>query len=151
MKNGRRKTVRKISFLTAIIALLLVYGTVSTVKFVKAERLLNASRERALTELGTHLDTISLNLDKCLYAGTSPMIANVSTEVWRASTDAKTNLSEITDGVIINSLSLGKYQTTASDRFAIYYEIGLSENAPPEVSGLESSLGSIRISAQRIS
>ena len=60
-------------------------------------------------------------------------------------------LSEIADGVIINSLSLGKYQTTASDRFAIYYEIGLSENAPPEISGLKSSLGSIKISAQRIS
>lgn len=60
------------------------------------------------------------------------------------------SLSEITDGVIIPSLSLGKHQTTASDRFAIYYEIGLSENAPPEVSGLESSLGSIKISAQRI-
>lgn len=60
------------------------------------------------------------------------------------------SLSEITDGVIIPSLSLGNHQTTASDRFAIYYEIGLSENAPPEVSGLESSLGSIKISAQRI-
>lgn len=60
-------------------------------------------------------------------------------------------LSKISDGVIINSLSLGNYQKTSSDRFAIYYEIGLSENAPPEVSGLESSLGSIKISAQRIS
>ena len=59
-------------------------------------------------------------------------------------------LSNISDGVIINSLSLGNHQTTSSDRFAIYYEIGLSENAPPEVSGLESSLGSIKISAQRI-
>lgn len=59
-------------------------------------------------------------------------------------------LSKISDGVIINSLSLGNYQKTSSDRFAIYYEIGLSENAPPEVSGLESSLGSIEISAQRI-
>lgn len=59
-------------------------------------------------------------------------------------------LSKIADGVIINSLSLGNYQKTSSDRFAIYYEIGLSENAPPEVSGLESSLGSIKISAQRI-
>lgn len=59
-------------------------------------------------------------------------------------------LSSISDGVIINSLSLGNHQTTSSDRFAIYYEIGLSENAPPEVSGLESSLGSIKISAQRI-
>lgn len=65
--------------------------------------------------------------------------------------DNYASLSDINNGVIINSLSLGKYQTTASDRFAIYYEIGLSENAPPEVSGLESSLGSIKISAQRIS
>ena len=59
-------------------------------------------------------------------------------------------LSKISDGVIINSLSLGNHQTTSSDRFAIYYEIGLSEDAPAEVSGLESSLGSIKISAQRI-
>ena len=65
--------------------------------------------------------------------------------------DNYASLSDINNGVIINSLSLGNYQTTASDRFAIYYEIGLSENAPPEVSGLESSLGSIKISAQRIS
>lgn len=65
--------------------------------------------------------------------------------------DNYASLSDINNGVIINSLSLGNYQTTASDRFAIYYEIGLSENAPPEISGLESSLGSIRISAQRIS
>ncbi len=60
-------------------------------------------------------------------------------------------LSEITDGVIIPSLSLENHQKTASDRFAIYYEIGLSENASPDVGGLESSLGSIKISAQRIS
>ncbi|MBQ5883452.1 MAG: germination protein YpeB, partial [Clostridia bacterium] len=66
--------------------------------YVKTKRLLTASRERALTELGTQLDTIRLNLDKCLYASTSPMISSVSTEVWRASTAAKTNLSEITDG-----------------------------------------------------
>ncbi len=60
-------------------------------------------------------------------------------------------LSEVPDGVIIDSLTLESYQQTSSDRFAIYYEIGLSENAPAEISGLESSLGSIRISAQRIS
>lgn len=64
--------------------------------------------------------------------------------------DNYASLSDINNGVIINSLSLGNHQTTASDKFAIYYEIGLSENAPPEVSGLESSLGSIKISAQRI-
>lgn len=98
MKKSRRKTVRIVSFLTAIMVTLITLSVVSTAKYVKTERLLNASRERALTELGTNLDTISLNLDKCLYASTSPMITTVSTEVWRASTAAKTNLSEITDG-----------------------------------------------------
>lgn len=98
MKKSRRKTVRIVSFLIAIMVTLITLSVVSTAKYVKTERLLNASRERALTELGTNLDTISLNLDKCLYASTSPMITTVSTEVWRASTAAKTNLSEITDG-----------------------------------------------------
>lgn len=59
-------------------------------------------------------------------------------------------LSEIEDGVIIGSLSLEEYQKTSSDKFAIYYEIGLSENAPSSVNGLSSDLGQIQISAQRI-
>lgn len=98
MKKSRRKSIRIASFLIAVMVGLVSLSAISTLKYVKTKRLLTASRERALTELGTQLDTISLNLDKCLYASTSPMISSVSTEVWRASTAAKTNLSEITDG-----------------------------------------------------
>ena len=98
MKKSRRKSIRITSFLVAIMVCLVTLSAVSTVNYVKSSRLLKASRERALTELGTQLDTISVNLDKCLYASTSPMIAGISTEMWRASTAAKTNLSEITDG-----------------------------------------------------
>ena len=101
MKKSRRKTIRIASFLVAVIVALVALSTVSTVKYMKTKKILNAGRERALTELGTHLDAISLNLDKCLYASSSPMIANVSTEVWRASTAAKTNLKTA------NSSSLG--------------------------------------------
>ncbi len=54
------------------------------------------------------------------------------------------------DGKIINSLSLANHQSTNADKFAIYYEIGLSEEAPASIGGLESSLGSINISGQRI-
>jgi len=133
MKKSRRKTVRKVSFLTAVIVFLAILSTVSTVKYVKSERLLKASRERALTELGTQLDTISLNLDKCLYASTSPMIANVSTEVWRASTAAKTNLSEITDGeaelsAIYKFLSqVGEYTMTLNEKSAAGKKISKAE------------------------
>lgn len=59
-------------------------------------------------------------------------------------------LSELNDGTIFRALSLANYQKTTGDKFAIYYEIGLSEDAPASLGGLESSLGSISISAQRI-
>ena len=133
MKKSRRRTVRIVSFLVATIVALVTLSAVSTAKYMKTQRLLNASRERALTELGTHLDAISLNLDKCLYASTSPMIANVSTEVWRASTAAKTNLSEITDGeaelsAIYKFLSqVGEYTMTINEKSAAGQEITKAE------------------------
>ena len=54
------------------------------------------------------------------------------------------------DGKIFSALSLANHQTTNADKFAIYYEIGLSEEASASIGGLESSLGSINISGQRI-
>lgn len=83
---------------------------------------------------------------KSTYNGTVTYVDSVLI----AQTEDYVPLSEISDGVIIDSLTLENYQKTSSDRFAIYYEIGLSESAPAEVSGLESDLGSIQISAQRI-
>lgn len=65
------------------------------------------------------------------------------------SNDRYVPLSELDNGVIFNNLSLAAYQKTASDTFTIYYEIGLSENAPSTLSGLKSDLGSVKISAQR--
>lgn len=59
-------------------------------------------------------------------------------------------LSTLEDGKIFNNLSLSNYQTSASETFIIYYEIGLSETAPASLGGLESGLGSVRISAQRV-
>ena len=124
MKKSRRKSIRITSFLVAIMVCLVTLSAVSTVNYVKSSRILKASRERALTELGTQLDTISVNLDKCLYASTSPMIAGISTEVWRASTAAKTNLSEITDGEaelssIYKFLSqVGEYTMTLNEKSA---------------------------------
>ena len=54
------------------------------------------------------------------------------------------------DGKIFSALSLANHQSTNADKFAIYYEIGLSGETPASVGGLESSLGSINISGQRI-
>lgn len=64
----------------------------------------------------------------------------------------KVLLSDLIDsnGVIFNNLNLSAYQKSASDTFTIYYEIGLSEDAPSTLSGMESELGNVKISAQRV-
>ena len=59
-------------------------------------------------------------------------------------------LSEFDDGKIFSSIALSNYQSSAADRFVIYYEIGLAEDSPSSISGLRSSLGDINLSAQRI-
>lgn len=59
-------------------------------------------------------------------------------------------LSEFENGTVFSAFSLSNYQTSSSDRFVIYYEIGLAEDSPSSISGLSSSLGDINLSAQRI-
>ena len=95
---SRRKKVRIVSYLTALAVVLGAWGVCSTVKLVKTRRELNAAKERALTSLGTYLDTISLDLNKSVYVSTSPMMATLSNDVWRATAGAKASLSEIIDG-----------------------------------------------------
>lgn len=66
-----------------------------------------------------------------------------------AASDSYVSLSDLIDGTIFSALSLSNYQSSSADRFIIYYEIGLAEDSPSTISGLESSLGDIKISAQR--
>lgn len=98
MKMNRRNTVRIISFLSAIVLVLGIWAGVSSFNLAVAERELTRSNERALTQLGTYLDDISLNLQKCTYSQSEDMLSDVSTKLWRSSASAKESLSEITDG-----------------------------------------------------
>ena len=97
MMKNRRKTVRIISFLTALVTVLGIWGVVSSFNLAVAKRQIKASDERALTQLGTYLDDINLNLQKSMYCKSSKMLSDVSTELWRSSSSAKESLSEITD------------------------------------------------------
>ena len=98
MKINRRNTVRIISFLSAIVIVLGIWAGVSSFNLAVAEKELTRSNERALTQLGTYLDDISLNLQKCMYSQSEDMLSDVSTKLWRSSASAKESLSEITDG-----------------------------------------------------
>ncbi|MBQ3128312.1 MAG: hypothetical protein IJC13_04655 [Clostridia bacterium] len=59
-------------------------------------------------------------------------------------------LSALEDGVIFKDILLTNYQSSSTDKFVIYYEIGLSENSPSSIGGLTSDLGSVKVSAQRV-
>ena len=98
MRLSRRRAVRIISFLSAVVITLGIWAGVSSFNLAVAERELKRSNERALTQLGTYLDDINLNLQKCMYSQSKEMLSDVSSKLWRSSASAKENLSEITDG-----------------------------------------------------
>ncbi len=98
MKNTKRKTVRTISFLCALTLTLGIWGTVNAVALKSAERSILQSNERALTQLGTYLDDITLNLQKSMYVRGGDKLSEITSDLWRSSVSAKESLSEITDG-----------------------------------------------------
>lgn len=98
MIKKRRSLVRIVSFLTAIVVALGVWGGMNMYKLAVIRRDVQASRERALTQLGTYMDDIDVNLQKCLYSSSSAMLSDVASKLWRSSSSAKESLSEITDG-----------------------------------------------------
>ena len=98
MIKKRRTMVRITSFLTAIVVALGVWGGINMYQLAAVKREVQASRERALTQLGTYMDDIDINLQKCLYSSSSAMLSDVASKLWRSSASAKESLSEITDG-----------------------------------------------------
>lgn len=98
MIKKRRNLIRVASFLTAIVVALGIWGGMNMYRLAAIKREIQASRERALTQLGTYMDDIDINLQKCLYSSSSAMLSEVASDLWRSSSSAKESLSEITDG-----------------------------------------------------
>ncbi len=98
MRSSKRRFVRTVSFLSALVLVLTVWGSVNAFKLAQTKMAVRASNERALTQLGTYLDDINLNLQKCVYCASESMLSTVTSKLWRSSSSAKESLSEITDG-----------------------------------------------------
>ena len=98
MIKKRRNLIRLVSFFTAVVVALGIWGGMNMYRLAVIKRDVQVSRERALTQLGTYLDDIDLNLQKCIYSSSSEMLSDVASKLWRSSASAKESLSEITDG-----------------------------------------------------
>lgn len=124
MIKKRRNLVRIVSFLTAFIVALGVWGGMNMYKLAVIKRDVQASRERALTQLGTYMDDIDINLQKCIYSSSSAMLSDVASKLWRSSASAKESLSEITDGnTEISSVykflsQVGEYTLSLNEKIA---------------------------------
>lgn len=120
----RRPLIRCVSFLSAVVIALTIWGGVNAYKLSVAERNINASNERALTQLGTYLDDIKLNLQKCTYCTGGRMMSDVTSKIWRSSASAKESLSEITEGNVELSgiykflSQVGEYTLAIKERIA---------------------------------
>ena len=120
----RRPLIRLVSFLSAVVITLTIWGAVNSFKLAVAEREIKVSNERALTQLGTYLDDINLNLQKCTYCSGSRMLSDVTSKLWRSSASAKESLSEITDGSVELSgvykflSQVGEYTLSLKERIA---------------------------------
>ena len=124
MIKKRRNRVRIVSFFAAIVVSLGIWSGINMYQLAVVKREVQASRERALTQLGTYMDDIDINLQKCLYSSTSAMLSDVSSKLWRSSSSAKESLSEITDGnteisAVYKFLSqVGEYTLSLNEKIA---------------------------------
>ena len=124
MIKSRRGLIRTVSFITTLVVALGIWGSVNAYKLSQAEKLIKISNERALTQLGTYLDDISTNLQKCMYCNGEGMLSDVSSDLWRSSSSAKESLSELTDGnteisAVYKFLSqVGEYTISLNKRIA---------------------------------
>lgn len=134
MIKKRRNLVRIVSFLTAFIIALGVWGGMNMYKLAVIKRDVQASRERALTQLGTYMDDIDINLQKCIYSSSSAMLSDVASKLWRSSASAKESLSEITDGnTEISSVykflsQVGEYTLSLNEKIASGEQITKKES-----------------------
>jgi germination protein YpeB len=96
MIKSRRGLIRAVSFITTLVVALGIWGSINAYKLSQAEKLIKISNERALTQLGTYLDDITLNLQKSMYVNGGDLLSRITSDLWRSSVAAKECLTEIT-------------------------------------------------------
>ena len=95
MRIRKRNLIRLVSFALAVIVALGAWGIVSSVRLNRARMSIRQSNERALTQLGTYLDDITLNLQKSTYVSGDILLSEITSDLWRSSVSAKESLAEI--------------------------------------------------------
>jgi len=112
--KNRRFTVRIVSFLMVLFAVLSVWGIVQTYKAVKYAKELTVAHQRTVASLASYIDSLENDLRKMQYANTQTMTSGLSVSLCKASAGAKNCLSELNTGETpLNNVN--KFLSQASD------------------------------------
>lgn len=89
---NRRTAIRMISFAVAVIAVLSILALRYKLESGIARRKLEQNLSRNITDLVTYAGDIQSDLEKIQYANTPPMLASLSSKLWREASFAKESL-----------------------------------------------------------
>lgn len=90
---AKRGKIRLGLYIGTVITVLGIFSIVQTVKAQKYEREATITKQMALLSLEECLNNISTNLEKTIYVSTPTMLAELSSDLWREASAAKTSLS----------------------------------------------------------
>lgn len=94
----RRKKIRRITFMLALLLSLTVWGVAGSVRCRKYEARIGAAQQRALLQTGEYLDSMETALQKAVCAGTPAMLGALSAQLYAQSVGAKTGLAALSSG-----------------------------------------------------
>lgn len=90
---SRRAKIRLGLYVGTVITVLGIFSIMQTVRAQKYEREALVTKQMALLSLEECLNNISTNLEKTVYVSTPAMLSQLSTDLWREASAAKTSLS----------------------------------------------------------
>ncbi len=113
-KHGRRFKIRLASYITALTAVLFIWGATQTAKASEYEKRLSVSQQRTISSLSEYLSSVETDLRKMQYVNTRAMTSSLSVSLAKAAAGAKTCLSELSSGET-QLYNINKFLSQASD------------------------------------
>lgn len=93
--HSRRGRIRLASYLTALFVVLVATASIGAAQTGIIKTAYEETQQRAILELGEYMDHIESDLNKVIYTNTPPMLAKLSSSLWREATGAKSSLSQL--------------------------------------------------------
>ena len=133
--HSRRGRIRLASYLAALFVVLTATAVIGAVRARRYQTAYEETQQRAVLELGEYMDQIESDLSKVIYSNTPPMLAELSSSLWREASGAKSSLSQLpTSGLQMDNTykflsQVGEYAMALDRKVANGGSIAESERA----------------------